>query len=1201
MSRRSARTTFVVAVTLLAVTVSNSSGQSPTPGGWSGEFELVRGLRENGMPDLALSYLEDLAKNKDKKDDPTIKSQLPLELARTQLELAEVETDEGKREGLMNLARKGFTAFLNDPQTKDHPRRPEAAISMGRLTSLSARAALSRAANIQEEDKWKAASAATRPEFENAVKQYNSAVKALDGLIANANPQLKKQLEREKISAELETAIAQYQIFRTYVKPTIQEIGKRGEAIQAAIKLFEGIVKAYPTSSAAAISQAWIGQCYLQLDDPLKAKEAFEAVKKNRSNPNAAAGVRMVRFFEARQKFESVLGGWSDKALGEAFSAISGWLNEYGGGFQTNEHFNLRYSYGTLKQMQAIRACKLPKDGPKTPIVTDQARDYFRQAERAFARVTSTDNDYSERAAKKRTECIRMIVGDGDQKISNIKQFDEAVMTGLVQFDKFMKAPDDAAKKASINRVIALFEHALTLPAPNNSTGAEFAKEVLDTKLRLVFAYLVSGNETLAAVYGENLARSTRGSSGAKAGLYAIRAYLSAMNKYLKGDPQRSTKPDKDRVMTLSSYLDREFPSDPATDSARIVLGQMINAEGKNKEAFDVLSRVSPGSPQLSTARFHQGLAAFSILRDKDRFTEKEKDAVLRRIINDINAVPPPVTTATAEDAAMYIRLRLLLSQLEIINGDTPQEYAKAEQTAANAAALLDPRKYPNLSEGERSSLQFSAEENRLRAIYGQVAGMYKDGKYAEVMERLAPALGDIAQVIGAHGSSVKMVNAMTVPDDIKELIRPNAQKLDDYRREAIIVLALQTAIRLADIPKAKALFGMLRQLGGSTEASVNALTQLVRVVRPQIERLRREGKADEAKKLVDGIAQVLAIIEEKELTPRVRVFLGRSLKDLGAYDKGARILALVPKPTPATDLDMPIPKVKEAGQDRYLAVIFYRGAQIEYARALRLDKKFGEAEKVLKDALGDDKLPKPVPGTGWAKGSPDFEKELLFLKEDMAEADSNPKNAVKLWKEALDGWAKFAGKYRPMIAALGGGKKGPKEALMALVKIKQQLPPHELLPKNASEINADVIRDGKAPWVVEMLKEKVTQVDPDTGDAVEVPNPYWQELQAVITRLETQVKPLYYDAFYEYNRCLCRANSSLLKSNPAKLNEQFGKIANTLKDLETQNPDLSPDVRTKFTDLIDDYPALKKPYADAGGKMFLQPRPQPTVSGGGN
>ncbi len=54
-------------------------------------MELVQGLRNNGLADLALTYLNELKANN---PPPEIIVVLPLEYARTRLALARMETDE---------------------------------------------------------------------------------------------------------------------------------------------------------------------------------------------------------------------------------------------------------------------------------------------------------------------------------------------------------------------------------------------------------------------------------------------------------------------------------------------------------------------------------------------------------------------------------------------------------------------------------------------------------------------------------------------------------------------------------------------------------------------------------------------------------------------------------------------------------------------------------------------------------------------------------------------------------------------------------------------------------------------------------------------------------------------------------------------------------------------------------------------------
>ena len=81
-------------------------------------LEFVRGLRSRGMSDLALQYLQ----SKGQAPPPELAVILPLELAKTRLELAAVESDYGRRTTLQNQARAEFDLFV-----KKNPKHPLAA------------------------------------------------------------------------------------------------------------------------------------------------------------------------------------------------------------------------------------------------------------------------------------------------------------------------------------------------------------------------------------------------------------------------------------------------------------------------------------------------------------------------------------------------------------------------------------------------------------------------------------------------------------------------------------------------------------------------------------------------------------------------------------------------------------------------------------------------------------------------------------------------------------------------------------------------------------------------------------------------------------------------------------------------------------------------------------------------------------------
>ena len=148
---------------------------------------------------------------------------------------------------------------------------------------------------------------------------------------------------------------------------------------------------------------------------------------------------------------------------------------------------------------------------------------------------------------------------------------------------------------------------------------------------------------------------------------------------------------------------------------------------------------------------------------------------------------------------------------------------------------------------------------------------------------------------------------------------------------------------------------------------------------------------------------------------------------------------------------------------------------------------------------------------------------------------------------------------------------------MLALADLKA-LPPHKLLPQKPEEIKKG-LADPKPPtWVKELLTE--TTPGPDGKPQ---PNPtareYVQSLKQTAARMESQIEPRYHDLFFESTRCLTRANSHVLKDKPAELKEKLEAIARNVRDLESLNPDLAPEVRDKFTALMAEYPALKAEY----------------------
>jgi hypothetical protein len=1128
-------------------------------------LELARGLRENGMADLALDYLDDLAA---KKPAPALAAVLPLERARAQLELAQREGDDAKRDALITQARVELEKFLSGNAT--HPRRPEAALTLARLVSAQAKSLLTKAYKLPDPAQVKAEKARARPIFQDAAKRFGQAAAAFAKQLdqANLTAARKRALTTDLYQAELDRATNQLKLADTYDtsgEASADDRSARGKAVQQAEKLFKQLAEADEKHPLCWVARAWMGASQVEGGNQNAAQATFKSVTDAAKKvPAAAAGARLVRFFEMQGEYLKALGQRTPTALRKAQTEVSQWLAEPANrsARPAPEVYAARYYLGRLALTQGELGVRRDKAGNITD-VPSSAQTHLRRAIKDFGRLIEPANDYSDRAAEDRTLARRLLVGNADREPAQIHTFEEAVMSAEVQMYKASreaKTPDERAKL--MHKAIALYERADQLPVPKDA-----ARDEVDAQVNRAFAYLAAGQPYQAAILGEHLAHTSRASGpAARAGLYAMQAYLQAATKLDVAD-RDGRKADRERAIQMAHYLDKQYPDDPNTNAARIQLGDLLRREAKYAEAFDVLSRVTPDSPRLGTARLMEGLAAFELLRpqpegvaNKSKLSAKEKAAIWRRVIADLTRAANVPTSASADDARIAVLLELQLAELYITEG--AKGYPKAEQLALAAAKKTDT--FTALSAADKQELKFRAEDTRVRAAWAEGMALYKAGKYSAVMTKMTPLL-TAATKEGSAAAKVK-------PKD--EAALAAAKRLDADRRDKLLVLALQTRLKegAAGADKMAGLFDLMKRLGGSLDASIEALTQLVHVIRPQLDELRKQGKADEADKLTRGVGQILdKVATEPGITPRVRMFLGRAMKDLGNYDKAVAVLQKIPTPAAAELAKKPA----DLDEKNRMPVLVYRGSRLELAQTYRRAKKFDDAAKTLREAMGTKEKP------GWAAKAIDFRKESAYLLEDRAEAATDPMEAMKLWGEANDKWrqleAEILGPWRKLMA----GKKDNRSAMIALLDLKQ-LPPSDLLPKDGTEIRTALSASKPPQWLTKLIVERV----PDKDGKLQ-PNPvakeYAEQLRNTVNRMEAQVKPMHFDRFYDHARCLTRANATMLKDKPTELDRRMSAIAQQIQDLQTANPDLPEETKAKFTTLMEQYPPLKQAYANLG------------------
>jgi hypothetical protein len=1044
-------------------------------------LDLVRGLREQGMPDLAMEYLDRLKALK----IPEIDRLLPLEYARTRLDLVAEEPEEAKRTALLEQAHQEFDLFLkNNP--KD-PLAPAAQVELARLVSLQGKGQLSRARRAEGKEQQRKEKAAARGFFQTAADQYSAAAKQIDDQIKALDDQkdkgLKQDLQRTRRRAILDQGINLYDMAQTYDENVQKELIERGETLKKAAKVFEGLAVDPDKPPAAWIANAWLGQCFWEIDERPKAEDIFTTILRERS-ASAVAAIRLVRAFKVQQAFTDPKG---PNRYGSARGLADDWIKAYPAFRNTPEGLAVRYTLARSYHLEGEQGVK--RDASAKPVaISGVAEGLFRSAERIYGEIAETDNEYSERATRWRMAII-LVRSDaqnkGEVKPESIKNFEEGYLQALVQqarFNEFVSRQSDPGASAEavkqeersrFAKIVAFLERALKLATPKDPP-----REVLEAQLLLAYAYPLANQPAPGAELAEKLARAnTKSRHGPQMAALAINANVEVLNKLREqsGDKEKEKEAQalSGKIKELAAFMEKTWPTDSATDSARHTVGYLLRYEKDYLDALKTYARIQPSYGSLAQARLEQGAALFGLVRDVEEANSAQAtDEVAARIkkyqelwdktVKALQDLPAPVPTAPLQDAQSYCNAKVQLGQLYLLEG---KQYEKPEQVGKALADQIP--KFSQLTGEARDEALYSARALELNGLQGRALAPLKDKKYDAVAKLLDPTIAAIkAEMTGSDSS-------------------PGFERLRRAKCD-LITLALRSSVQDNKINRARDLLDLLQKNGSTSEGSVQVLRQLVATIRAQIEALRREKKADEEKRLVEGFTQFLDAIAKQEKVPdNMLVFLSQGYAGVDQHGKSVELLERI--------LNSPQPAKSKDG-DEEAAKNFRNQVQYRLARAYRLNKQFDKADKLVKELLGTAKQPGPL------HRSMEMRKESIYLLEDQNK-----------FRDAVNAWMAYAKQFGDKLPAY---------------------PP----------------KDNE----------------------------------------EARHRRLYFELFFEAQRCSARAYYSLdAQKFASQKDEGFTRVAQRLVDLETKNPDVSPELKERIREILAEYPELKQKYKAAGGKLL--------------
>ena len=1100
-------------------------------------LDLVRGLRKEGFPDLAWEYLEKIKL----KASAELMKLLPLESARTRLDLAAIESDESQRANHIAQARVEFDLFIKG--NPNHPLLPTANVELARLISFQGKQHLSLAKRATAKEA-SAERINARTFFTDAAKRYEDAAKQLDGVLKKAEgdnslagKELVKILSDSKLAAELDRGINLYELGQSYTAGgNEKDVQERGKALNDAKKVFTTVAYRDVNTSQAWIARAWEAQCSHETQTDTAEKE-FQAVLTQKTAVSVP-GVRLAKAFRVRHAFDDLK---AKNPIQLAYQRGKEWVKEYPTAKDTTEGVFVRYYLALAAQKDAESDITRDKQNIATKI-GDIGLAKLKEAETLFRDLSESETEFTERATRFYMRCVldrtdaKREKGTTESTPGDMKTFDEAYLQALVtqarlpenlnqlamDKEEQLKSVPEAQKpekekqwdkkiadteKTGYHRMIDFLSRAVQI-----ATNKEPVKEIVAAKTLMAYNYQFLEQYDSAAVMAEHIVKTypTAKQTPQMARL-GVNCYLRSRNHLLAIDKDAENKhtpeefaADTNRIKTLGLWLQEKYPTDPVTDSVRHDLAFLYRTEKNLPDAVKMYASIQPSYSDITRARREQGAALYALVHSGvgdhlrgQAFTEEvhkqiqQSDAVWKKTLTDLGSLAPPAINADTEVLQSFATAKIQLAQLYQLEGT---QYDKIEEIGKDLGDIL--KKASQLSDTTKLDLVSTAESLRLNGIYGKAFVIMK-AKEAEYLTKMTALLDPVMVEIQA---SVKT---------------PPAEKTPGYDRmrrvqKDLVILALRASVQEAKVDRAKELLELLQQAKSETEDITSILQQLVSQIRTQIEELRTNKKVDEAKTLIDSFSQFLDTVakqvnaqvpknpEEEAKLNSMKLFLARGFGGIDNFPKSVELLQEILGKLPVAVT----PEQKS----------FRLQVEFSLARNARLAGDFKRSEQVLKVLIGDPKVKGP------AYSSLPIRKEHALLLEDQ----KNFQMAVKEW----------ASLTRLFVGDLPGLPTEPKET--------------------------------DSPEVRQKLQAK---------------------RQEIMKKRET-----YFELFYEANRCSAKAYQNYQPKTEAdtKLkDERVGKLGQTFVNLEV-NLDLSAELKDKIRGTLEDYPTLLEKYKAAGGKMFL-------------
>jgi hypothetical protein len=898
-------------------------------------LEFVRGLRQRGMPDYALEYLQELNKN----PPASLKRVLPLELAKARADLAQIEPDLTRREAMYEQARQELEAFL-----KANPKAPEVAdttLELGRTISRLGQLAVLQADRQDQAEARKTGMNRARELFALAGKQLEAAAGLIGQRLANKElPEAEKtSLQTLRDQLELERGINS---LRQYMAGTDLDIKDGPEIAKKTQDILKKVGHDDKKSSLYWVGRAWLGRYYYESQDYRSCRTELDKIIKNKESA-AAEGQRLARYFQIIMMDRDPDASAKKDLIAAKRKAAEEWLRDYARYRTTPEGYGVQFQFADALLNDAMRQAK---NAQATPYV----QKLYKDAEAYFAVVERAENEYSRQAHDRRLTSILTRSGElsrGD--IGRLKDFQECYLRAqleLWQMGEDERKPPKNIKPEGLKKKrakhladsVAALNRALELADPQTP-----AKDLVEARYYLGYLYLRELNDPYrGAIVGESLARTVPQSSRAvAAAAYALQAYAEILGEDEGNDalPANCVEADRRRVQDLAVYMEKTWPADPVAAIARHQLGAMAFRAKQYPQAIHYLSQINPAYPGYTASQYMLAIAALQAQKN-GATPAKGQPSFADQAIAALRKIPDLSPSAEASTTQFYFLGKVQLASLLF----STRKYDEMAKLATQIVKHYETAK-GKIADEVKKELEPSLKVLPVYAQFGQADADFRAGKVAEARKVIDPLI-----------------------DQVRQGKLPDLK--DPVMIRTMMGLGLRASVLDGDTKHAhEILTSLMEQKSESALEGTSAiLGDLVQQLRGQLDELRQKGKEGE-KDLEKTVKSFTAFLDEMAKLPADKVtsdllaFLARGYASLDKHKEAAELLNRITPPKPAAEQTQVEPE----------KVASYHYLQLMQIREYRLAKQYDQAREKLKGLLTSP----------WGKNKPEVKAELNSLWED--------------------------------------------------------------------------------------------------------------------------------------------------------------------------------------------------------------------------